>query len=514
MPENVTTQLADDAAEHSLNLLRIDAGMRREVVGMLEELEDDLVSQLGKTDLTAARKEHLEKFLASTKGQISSAYEQIAKIGEENLEKVAKLTTKQTATSIETAITAKGVATLSPEQLTRIAKGPLIEGSPMTDWWNGQSAASQRRFAGAIRQGLLQGEDMAAIQRRVRGTKANGYKDGALSVSKREAEALTRTAVQSVSNQARIDTMLANPDLVKGIQWVATLDGHTTKICMALNGKSWSLPDFKPIGHDKRFPGPVAHWSCRSTQVPKTFSWAELAGKKKGGKALGKPKLTFQQAFEKRLAEQGFDAEEISEITANTKASMDGQVAEKTTHDEWLDRKGDSFAEQALGPSRFALWKSGKLKVQDLTDQNNRPLSVQQLEEAYNDGKPAPETEGTALPRRQQVAAKAAALKQIEDDADAKLKEYVENQKDQAMHAKWAAKVDDELPDATASEKLAWVNMRADEEARATILRAAKRRLVEGKQPTPAQQRVIDGLSKVERENFDDAVAWAKIKRG
>jgi hypothetical protein len=233
MAENLSTTLADDAKAHTINLLRIEAGMRMEVVGMLEGLEKDLLKQLAATDLTTAKKERLQAFLDQTTAQISSSYKQIADVGEANLEKVATISSKQVAKSIDAGVGVNIGTVLSPQQLTRIAKGPIVEGSPMADWWAGQDLAAQRRFKGAIQQGLLLGEDMASIQRRVRGSKASGFSDGALSVSKREAQALTRTAVQSVNNQARIDTLMENDDVVKGIEWVATLDARTTKTCFA-----------------------------------------------------------------------------------------------------------------------------------------------------------------------------------------------------------------------------------------------------------------------------------------
>ena len=56
---------------------------------------------------------------------------------------------------------------------------------------------------------------------------------------------------------------------------MAVIDDATTPECLELDGKQWLLPQdtedydaYIPIGHDIPFPGPVAHWNCRSTIVP------------------------------------------------------------------------------------------------------------------------------------------------------------------------------------------------------------------------------------------------------
>jgi hypothetical protein len=63
------------------------------------------------------------------------------------------------------------------------------------------------------------------------------------------------------------------------VQWVSTLDSRTTEICIALDGLQWTLPDYEPIGHKVDFPGAIAHWGCRSTQIAVVKSWEELGGK-------------------------------------------------------------------------------------------------------------------------------------------------------------------------------------------------------------------------------------------
>lgn len=181
------------------------------------------------------------------------------------------------------------------------------------------------------------------------GTKTNQYKDGFMYGKRRGAEALVRTSVQVVANEARLQTYENNDDIVKGIEWVSTLDARTSSTCRALDGLMWDN-ERKPIGHSKKFVGVTAHWNCRSTQVPVLKSWKELGAKKK-----------------------------FKEITESTRASMDGQVSAKKNYEKWLKSKSESFQKEVLGKGKWELWQKGELGFTDMVDQTGNPLTLDQL---------------------------------------------------------------------------------------------------------------------------------------
>jgi len=86
-----------------------------------------------------------------------------------------------------------------------------------------------------------------------------------------QAATLVRTAIVAEFNTARLAEFAASG--VTAIEWVSVLDDVTTDICLELDGKQWLMPDedyegYIPIDHDVPFPGTVAHFNCRSTQVP------------------------------------------------------------------------------------------------------------------------------------------------------------------------------------------------------------------------------------------------------
>jgi len=111
----------------------------------------------------------------------------------------------------------------------------------------------------AISQGYYAGDSNAAIITRIRGTKANNYLDGMLSISKNRTTRLVRTAINHTSARAKEALFQANADIVERYKWVSTLDGRTSDICKSLDGKTWK------VGNG---PLPPAHFNCRSTVIP------------------------------------------------------------------------------------------------------------------------------------------------------------------------------------------------------------------------------------------------------
>jgi hypothetical protein len=90
-----------------------------------------------------------------------------------------------------------------------------------------------------------------------------------------EGMTLIRTAIANAVNTRRLAEFAA--DGVAAVEWVAVRDEATTDICLGLDGLQWTMPEdpedyegYIPIGHDVPFPGPIAHWSCRSAQIPVT----------------------------------------------------------------------------------------------------------------------------------------------------------------------------------------------------------------------------------------------------
>ena len=138
-----------------------------------------------------------------------------------------------------------------------------------------------------------------------------------------------------VGNQAREAVYEKNQDVMKGYQYVATLDLHTCPVCGMMDGLV--------VGPDEqRIPLPQ-HSSCRCLWVPVLKSWQEL----------------------------GYNA---ADLPPSTRASMDGQVSEFETYRDWLDKASDPRRIEALGKSRALLYKQGVGLDQMIKDGKLVPL--------------------------------------------------------------------------------------------------------------------------------------------
>ena len=222
--------------------------------------------------------------------------------------------------------------TPSPATLQAIVKEGVI-GKPMKEWFGGLAKGTQTKLRNQIAAGVALGESTPTIVRRV----SKGY-----AITKRQAQTLVRTSVNHVSNQARMVTMQANTDTIKGWQFVATLDARTTDICMSHDGKFYKLNE----GGNQY---PPLHHQCRSTAVPVSKSWEEL-----GLKGLKAPPAGFR-------------------------ASMNGQVPANVRYPQWLRAQPKSVRREILGPGRAELFDRGVVTVDKFVDADNKSRTLGQL---------------------------------------------------------------------------------------------------------------------------------------
>lgn len=340
-------RLADAAVARQIDLARFDAGIRQRVIALLQALERDVTAQLaGAGPLTEWRRARLQQFLAEIRASIDDHYERISTLTAVEMQGLAHAEAQWQATTINGAVGIELAKAMPSEtQLARLANSTLIQGAVQGDWWKRQSQDTQFRFMTEMRIGIGQGQTNPQLVRRV---------VGLLETSRRNAEAVVRTSVQTVASAARQDTMQANADVLAGMQQVSTLDSRTTDICMAYSGGVWDL-DGKPIRGTK-LPfngGPPRHWNCRSTLIPVTKTFREL----------------------------GLD---IDEVSPSTRASLDGQVAGDLSFADWLKGRTKEQQDDALGAGRADLWRDGKITLPQLLDQSGRPLTLEQLRARYD----------------------------------------------------------------------------------------------------------------------------------
>lgn len=512
--KSANDELADSFTTHTIDILRVAEGQRAEVITALEKLEAGLVIEVqkaaGKSPLSQARVRALG---VQTRATIKDAYSKIDVQSGKALAAVANLEAKNTVKAINTTIGVP-VATvaMSKEQLTTLAGKTLVNGKFPSEWWATQAAGTQDRFMQQMRIGTALGEGVDKLAARVRGTKAMNYTDGIMLVSKRQAEALVRTSTATVANEAKLATFANNSDLIKGIQWLSTLDSRTTPICKALDGKQWDL-NYKPInGNDKAWPGPIAHWGCRSTQTSVLKSWAELAGPGANLKALeAKPGADLDDMLRANLVKnQGMSVEQAAQAASNKRESMDGGAPATQTFEGFLRGKSAEFQNAVLGDGKAKLWRAGDITVSDMTDQQNRPLSLAQLHNLVEGKAPsAGFTDEFLTPGLPAKVIDAGGLLAAEQARDAALAAHVATQEEiAAAYAQAKGDLQEAKDERTAAQEAADAARRAldaaapDERGHLTrTFNFAGKDLAAAQAKLEAAQKAADALQKLSENN-------------
>lgn len=346
---------------------RYEAGLRQRVLDLLKKLERQLVHDIQDAELDTARtdwqKARLRNLLGLADEKIRDFYGRVESMTSEELAGLVQVAGTNLAKLLNHAVGADVLQRLNwtDAQLRAIADETLVFGAPAKEWWSRQATELSQAFADQMREGMLRGETIQELTWRVAG-KAAGPKypaaPGIMEVSRRNAEALVRTSVLTVANEAHLQTFQANDGVIKGLQWVSTLDSRTTAICRALDGKMWDL-DYQPIeGNTQPFPGPIAHWNCRSTQVPVLKSWEELAKEAGGNTGL---------------------ASQLDQMSEPDRASIDGGVSGKLTYEDWFKAQSEADQKDILGEAKWAIWKRGNLSFSDMVDQRGNELTLEQL---------------------------------------------------------------------------------------------------------------------------------------
>ena len=368
----INTKIADAAIQHQVDLLRVEAGLRRDVLALMETLSGDLAGMLAKSGAwdgeTIPRKlKRLQGLKGQADGLIGDLYGKLEAETTTEMRDGAKYAAEWVPATINAAVGANVAGiTLTTEVVTNLVKNTLVEGAPSAQWWGRQSETLKMDFMREMRMGILQGENLSDLTRRIRGRQEHGYADGLLPPKKdefgkitrqastratRAAEGLALTSVQQVMADARMEAYRQNSELIKGVQQLSTLDGRTSLVCRTYDHAAWDL-EGKPL---PGFPdllfngGPPYHFRCRSILCPITRSWAELGAKG------------------------------VKEFPPGTRASMDGQVADTLDYSTWLKSKPEAFQREVLGKGRYELWRDGKAELKDMVDQRGRPVRVREL---------------------------------------------------------------------------------------------------------------------------------------
>lgn len=336
--------------ERQLQLFRVDASVRSEILVELKKLEKEIISKL--IDEETFTQKRLKVLLAEVSQLITDTYSVINNTMTDNMVELGIIESKAMNKTFSTV--AVDAALIPIEKIKKLVEKTLIAGAPSEEWWKRQDQKLTKAFEDQVRTGVLLGENNQKLIQRVRGTKDFNYTNGIMNAARNDAEALVRSSVQTAANQSRLAVMEEVNHLIEEYKQVSTLDSRTSDTCMVRDGKRWNAQTKEPIGHGLPFQMPPLHWGCRSTMI------AILKG--------------------------------IS-IEGAKRASIDGPIDADTTFETFLKGKPKSFVEDVLGKGKAELYLDGKINLRQLLDQSGNPLTLKQLKEKYTVSNPIIKTD-------------------------------------------------------------------------------------------------------------------------
>lgn len=316
MKSNANDTIYRREVAHAIGLQRYGTNVVKDALTLLKGVERDLLARIAVND--NANKAAMEAYLNVVRNRMNEYRAALnATLTREGL----ALATYETDYQIALLEKASGraIARVSSNQVAATVTTTPFQGRLLGEWASGLADATYNGVRDAVRIGYTSGETVGQIATRIRGTASNGYKDGVMGLSRRNAETVVRTAVSGIANTARELLYQENADLIQGVMWVSVLDNRTTEICAARDGEIY------PVGEGPR---PPAHPNCRST-TSTVFKGSPPPQK---------------QTYAEWLRDQ--DKETVQEVLGKTKADL--FLKGNLSLDRFVDNAGNSYTLEEL----------------------------------------------------------------------------------------------------------------------------------------------------------------------
>lgn len=291
---------------NAIDLNRYSNGVARRIIRAYNDVIIDVTERLALLDpesITAARlnailaqlKESLDTWAGTSTLVMAEELQGIAELQADfmlrELQRMAPATITTPVRSVAISPEfAQAVVTSDPTQLGIVslsddlpgaartfARITFADGVPMTlpngeiirKAFRGMGVQQAELFSRAVRNGVLTGESMPSIIRRLKGRLVKDdrssigqqiQKGGAVTArANNQIRAIVRSGIKQVTDAAGEQVARENPDVTTKYVYRAVLDTRTTPICRALDGKvyKWGTG-----------PEPPLHFGCRSVRAP------------------------------------------------------------------------------------------------------------------------------------------------------------------------------------------------------------------------------------------------------
>lgn len=326
--------IEDALTRHQIFVLRYARGREREAEDyvaktlqtVIERLEDEELTDVNRARMQQQARDLYEYLLASNSEYSDDFIRELTEFAGYE----AQLNARVGSNNIDV-----GFNVPAPTQLQQAIFADILEIEPtkgyslrgMLEEYGRQNATL---VVDQIRESVILGETTQQLTTKIRDL---------IPTQKRKAATVARTAVNHVATQARKETMKENTDVLDGYEWIATLDGRTSLICMSRDGVIYKDFDNDPM--------PPAHFNCRST-------------------------ITF-------LVDKKYDlGADIVGERPSVGSSGAKRVRGDLTYDKWLRRQSKSFQNRVLGKSRAKLFRGG-MSIDRFVDDRGAVLTLAEL---------------------------------------------------------------------------------------------------------------------------------------
>jgi hypothetical protein len=391
-PRSLNEQLLDDLLRHASLLPQFEDEQIRQLVRMLDQTHAELGEKIrarlrrligeGQPTVDNPTVTALRRLLREIQAILVQVYRRAGR----RLTRELKLFAREEADFFLRSLgrltdaTAGRVAIheLAFEVLEALVERDPLGARPLAGWFEDLATNEVRRIRNAIEQGVLQGESMSSIVRRLYGTRGETKKGAIIFESRRHLETVVRSAVQGVSARVQMKTLEANRDVVKAVRWLATLDKDTCEICFSRDGHVYDPLTFAPLDPSTMRTIPDSEIAANPGKWP---SWG-------AGPAEIHLRCRCQPNFIiKSLAELGINlpqTEVVGERAATTPDQrVNGTVPGNTTYPDWLRSQPRWVVDQILGEKRAALFLAGRLEFADLFEPTGEFLTLGELRQRF-----------------------------------------------------------------------------------------------------------------------------------
>lgn len=253
---------------------------------------------------------------------------------------------------------------MSQAQLKQLVTDQPLAGKPLSEWIGSALAPDVFTIKKNILSGSIAGYGYDKVVADL--SKQLGLEKG--SKEARDLETVVKTYNQSMAVKAQQDVYKANKDVVQRVEWSAIMEAGnvstgrgTCPRCIALDGSIWGI--------DEEHPNCPLHARCRCLLLPVTKTWKEM----------------------------GFDIPEMEKqyspwFIKDDKGNKIEKGRTNQSYHEWFMSRDKAFQNNAIGPIRAELVRSGKLKLTELVDKDGMLIPIKDI------GKTQPIKKGGQLP--------------------------------------------------------------------------------------------------------------------